>query len=143
MEAVLKSELDLYEKMFAFSQEQVDLLAQNDPDVDRITDLMNQKMEILNGLRQLEEDHSEIKATWEKNYQTYTVEQRSGVALLKDRMLSVIEEMQKMEEVIAKGMRRIEKEVSRKLHNLNKGRAVNRAYFKHETGPPRYIDKKK
>ncbi len=143
MEEALQREYDLYNLLQDLSLQQQEALSAAKPDVDHVADLMNRKMEVLNSIKQLEQEHLEIKAEWEQEYQNYSQTQREVVAARKNSLLNLIEEIYNLEGIIANGMKKCGNQIHEKIHNLNKGKQVNRSYLNFETGPPRFIDKKR
>lgn len=143
MEAALKEEEKLYHELMAFSQDQFEELQQKEPDTEKVAFLMEQKMEVLDKIRNTESNHKTIKNKWEQEYQSFPPEQRQSLADQKEILMKLIEDLRDIEDAIAEGIRVHEKEINRQLMLLYKNRAISKAYFKQENAPSRYIDKKK
>ncbi len=143
MESALAKEYELYKVFLKFSKEQKEELEKDEPDIDQVVNLMGEKMSLLKVIQEQEEENTGVKSKWEKEYYTFLEDQRAGVAQKKEALMQLFEQLQSLEETIFDEMQTCQNEVNDKLRSLNKGREVNRAYFKYETGPPRFIDKKK
>ena len=141
MECVLADEYQFYEQMVPLSEEQLVLLEETEPNVERIARLMGKKMELVEVIRHLEEEHREVRIAWEKHHTIYPPEEREGLSHWKEALALLLERLQEMEDRIEIELKRCEVEVSRELRRLHLDRMKNRAYFRLEFSPPRYIDK--
>ncbi len=143
MEDAVQEEYDLYERLYHLSEQQLELLGTDEPDVDAIADVMNRKMDLIGDIQSVENRHTPVKEQWEQKYLQYTAQERDGLSQLRERELQLIERLHRMEEEIAQGIKHCEADINRRLNNLRIGRTANQAYFRYERLPPKYIDKRK
>ncbi len=143
MESALREEYEQYEKLSILSREQSDLFDSNSPDAERIAELMNQKIEVMETLQNLQKRNEPLKERWTISYETFTEEERKPIAELREQNLRIIEDLKNQEEQIAKKLLQSSQEVNEQLQSLSKGRQATRAYLKMDSMPPRFIDKKK
>lgn len=142
MEAALEEEYNQYNRILDLSEEQIQLIDEIEPDVDRISDIMTRKITVLDEIKILESQHHPLKESWEKLRGNYSENEKKNIAEWKDRCLGLIERLKDIEDRIAVNIKRIEKEINQRLRNIQKGREVRRAYFSSETRPPRFVDRK-
>ena len=143
MEHALQEEYDKYGLILELSREQLEELQRNEPDTDKVANLMKQKMAIIGEIQSLENQHLPVKERWECEYGQYTTEERSPVALVRDLTMQLLERIHGIEGEIAENIKRCEADINRKLSNLHKNRNASQAYFAYERRPSRYIDKRK
>lgn len=137
----LKKECNLYRQMLVLSNEQVKLIEDDEPDIDRIAVLMDEKMHITSEIEALDAEHRVIKQNWEQSYESFADEDRQEVKDERDRITEVLETLQQLELQVTAFLKTAEKEVSIKLQNIYKSRSINRAYFHAEKHPPKYINR--
>lgn len=143
MESALREECTQYEQLFDLSHQQFILLKEEDPDTDAIADLMNRKIELVKNIEEMDIRQESVRKRWACECERHTPEERAEIAQLRDKNVSLIERLHQMENAIIQAIKRCEREINRRLKNLQKGRMVNQAYFTYERVPSRYIDKKK
>ncbi|MEW6237677.1 MAG: flagellar export chaperone FlgN [Candidatus Omnitrophota bacterium] len=143
IESALEEEYNQYSSILDLSEEQTRLLAEKDPDVDRIADLMAKKIAVLDEIKNLESRHRPLKDSWDKLYENYSENEKKRIAEWKDNSLRLIERLKDIEDRIAEDVKKIENGINRRLRDIHKGKEVQRAYFKYEAGPPRFVDRKK
>lgn len=143
MESALQEEYARYEQLLVLSEQQLSLLKEVDPDTDTIADLMNRKIELLKGIQELEIQQEPVRHQWNREFECFTLEERAEVSRLRDRSVHLIEQLHRLEQDIAKDIKRCEAEINRKLKSFHQGRIANQAYFSFERLPSRFIDKTK
>ncbi len=143
MNDALREEHNKYLEMLELSNEQVSLLRETDPDTAKIARLMNQKVQIVEELQVLEQNHQQVKDQWHLEYQQYSLDDRNVIKEIRDASIQTIERLNASEEIIAKSIKRHQVDINQQLGNFQQGRNANQAYFSYESMPPRYIDKKK
>ncbi len=141
MESALREECQGYEKLLELSEEQIALLRQDQPDIDRAAALMNQKIQLAGELRVLEERNAPLKERWARDYTACPGEERRAVAGMRDRTVAVIERLQALETETIERLRECKAGVGRQLRALQQARQAANAYFVTERIPPRFIDK--
>lgn len=139
----LREEYTAYENIHAVSALQVELLEKDEPDVDQAIDLMQKKYALINEQQSVEDKNAHIKKAWTDQYQQFSIEQRNEVRELKEAIVSIMEQLLAKEDRITVLVCKIKNEINTKLQSLQKGREANKAYYKPESLPPRFVDKKK
>ncbi len=104
---------------------------------------MHQKITLLDEIRRLDDEHTPAREEWRKQASLYSPEQRENIAGKKERYTQILQKLQMLEERISEGIKQCEDEVNKELRLLYKSRSATRAYLKYESGPPRFIDKRK
>ncbi len=139
----LREEYTAYENIHSVSALQVELLEKDEPDTDQAINLMQKKYALINEQQSVDEKNAHIKKAWSDQFQQFSIEQRNEVRELKEAIVSMMEQLLAKEDRITVLVGKIQDEINAKLHSLQKGREVNKAYYKPESLPPRYVDKKK
>jgi flagellar biosynthesis/type III secretory pathway chaperone len=137
----LKKECNLYRQMLVLSNEQAKLMEGDDPDLDRIAVLMDEKVQLSSEIEALEDEHLSIKKVWEQSYESYPNDSRLAVKAERDQITEMLETLQQLEQRATDFLQSAEKEVSAKLKGIYQSRSINRAYFHAEKHPPKYINR--
>ena len=143
MEEALRIEYQEYENILALSETQFNLLQEPDPDVARIASIMDQKMSIMDSVREIELSHKPVKEKWGTVYSLFNADDKQKIVLLKEKLMTILMNLKDLEDQIADSIRKCESAIALQLKAIYQGRYVNQAYFKINQGSSRYIDKKK
>ncbi len=141
MESALREECRGYEQLLELSEEQIAILRQDQPDIDRAAALMHQKIKLAGDLHALEKRNAPVKERWARDFATCSGEERQAVAGLRDQTVALIERLQALETETIAHLRKCKTEVGRQLRALQQARQAANAYFAPERRPPRFIDK--
>lgn len=143
MEEALRSEYQAYMHLLTLSELQYSLLDEPEPDVVRIASIMDQKMQILDQVRELDSEHKPIKEKWETLFSVFPMHEKQNIAILKEKLVAILENLRNLEDQVALSIRKCEDAINLQLKAIYRGRVVNQAYFKINERSSRYFDKKK
>jgi len=141
MESALRDEYEGYERLLRLSEEQISVLRQADPDIEKAAALMHQKVKLAGELRAIEHGHADLKERWEQEYSVCSDAERQAVARMRDQTVAVIERLLQLENETIEALHACKMEVGRRLNALQQGRHAANAYFTPERQPPRFVDK--
>lgn len=137
----LQKECNLYQQMLVLSNEQAKQMEEQQPDIDRIAVLMDEKVQLSSEIEAVEDEHRAIKVEWEQSYQSYPDEERLAVKTVRDQITDTLETLQQLEQQTTAFLESAGKDVSAQLQNIYQSRSINRAYFHAEKHPPKYYNR--
>ncbi len=135
----LSQERDLYKRMLEIS------LAQKEraKDVEFLFSALREKQELVLEIEKIDEKMLPLKEWWKVNKDSLSKEERSEVAGLFSEIESILQELLKLEGIIAEKVKESQGEIEKELGKVRTGKKAVKAYYgKTSVGEARFVDRR-